>query len=351
MLDFKSIFQEKTHNFSIYPRRFGIKEGKTHLYGPPKSGKTSLALLFAKEFKNPIYIHCKDPRNQRENIQKDLLKSFLEKRLDLLILDDYEPLFELPNIKNIILITSQPHCFIPQNFQSKAIAPLNFEEYISINKNQTPINQLLNTFIKEGNLPEILNTPDHLKVTKKQELMQRIFQENYPIFQALLSFQSQNITIHQLYTYLKRSFKISKDKLYALLHSLQEQEFIHLLEHKTTKNSAKKLYFYDFSLPYAFSPEPNFQAIFENMVFFELKSQFQNLLQAHHSAHFIYQNILIFAIAFPNHIILDKLSQKYPQNHIVIIALNPLKHPHCEVIDFISFALREYQEQNVFFSK
>ncbi len=338
MQDFKSIFIQKTQGLTIFPRRFGIKEGKTHLYGPPKSGKTSLALHFAKNFKYPIYIDYQDPRNNIESLSQELLKFFLEKKLDLLIIDNYVPKFNLPNIKNIILITPSPATYIQNNFHSKQILPLSFEEYISVNKEQIPLNQLLNTFIKTGNLPELITTPEYQKISRIQEITQLIFKDDLPILYALLSYQSHTFSTNQLYIQLKKHIKISKDKLYALISDLELQGFLTLINDKKQNN--KTLYFYNFALPYALSPSPNFQAIFENMVFLELKSQNPHETIFKENNSFILQNSRFYALAFPNPSLLEKIAKNFPSS--IIIAINQAEYKNLQILDFISFALREF---------
>ncbi|WP_104697918.1 MULTISPECIES: AAA family ATPase [unclassified Helicobacter] len=346
MQELEKILEEKTQNFLLLPRRFGIKKGKTLLYGPPKSGKTSLALLFAKNYKHPIYIDCQDPRNNIDDLKNKILKAFLEKKIDLLILDNYQPIFTIPNIDNIILIhhkdlTKEGNL---TSFISKLIMPLTFEEYISLINSQENTNQLLNHFIKEGNSLESFHSLDFQKISKKQNNMMLFFKEDYATFILLLNFQSQKITTNQIYLYVKKYLKISKDKLYALLSYLQLCKIIFLVPQKDSSNFQKKLYFYDFSLPYALCPNPNFQAIFENMVFLELYQQYKEKIVYDQNTHFIVNQTLFFAIAFPNQQHIEKILKENPNKQIIIIAINKSDHPSCKIIDFISFALKEHVE-------
>lgn len=349
MQDLKRSLEEKTQNFSPLPRRFGIKKGKTFLYGPPKSGKTSLALLFTKKYKNSVYIDCQDPRNNLDDLKNKILKAFLEKKIDLLILDNYQPIFTLPNIDNIILVhhkdLTQSLDTKLQDFSSKLIMPLIFEEYISLITSQEDINQSLNRFIRDGNSLETFHSLDFQKISKKQNSMMLFFKEDYPILLLLLNFQSQKITTNQIYLYVKKYLKISKDKLYALLSHLQLCKFIFLVPQKDSSGFQKKLYFYDFSLPYALCPKPYFQAIFENMVFLELYQQYkEEEIIYDQNTHFIINQTLFFAIAFPNQQHIDKILKENSNQRILIIAINKIEHPQCKIIDFISFALKEYLE-------
>ncbi|MCE3037713.1 ATP-binding protein [Helicobacter anatolicus] len=346
MKDLASFIEEKIQGFNILPRRYSIKSGKINLYGPPKSGKTSLALDVAKTYKYAIYIDCNDPRNNTQTFTSQILKAFLEKKLELLILDNFQKSFmpTLPNITNIILITPTP-LFSFKDFHKKSILSLIFEEYISFSSSTSSLNQLFNTFLKYGNSPMNISLSDYQKNQRKQESMQLFFKENYDFFLHLLSFQSQKITTNQFYTYLKKYLKISKDKTYQILQDLENQKFIFFIAEQNAQKKAKKIYFYDFSLPYAFLSQPNFQSIFENLVFLELKNQYKGQITTSKECHFLIKEKAFFAIPFPNQKDIDRILEKNKNKEIFIITINPLEHSQCHIIDFVSFALGEYLEE------
>ncbi|STP10576.1 putative ATPase [Helicobacter cinaedi] len=249
------------------PRRYGLKKQKTFLYGASGVGKSSLAFLHSAKYKKTLYINCSDSRTNIESANALILKSFLEKNLELLIIDSYTPKISLPNLNHIILIAnSNAHC--PKDFKSKKIHALSFEEYISFDSKNLSINNLFNLFLKEGNLPEIQKLDPSYKITRKQEILQLSLKNDFDIFCSLLTMQGQKLTINHIYTILKKTHKISKDRIYPLLQSLNESGFIFLLPHHTT--SSKKLYFYDFTLPLCVQIERNFLASLENMLLLEL---------------------------------------------------------------------------------
>lgn len=290
-------FFEKIQNFVILPRRFGLKKGKIHLIGAPKCGKTSIALDFAKGFRRPVYIDCNDFRNDIETIKKSLLKLYLEKKLDILIVDNFVPNFTLPNFENIILITPSMQNWVPKDFFSKQIYPLNFEEYISFDKKNLSINTLFNHFLKDGNLPEIQYLSEYQKIPRKQEINFLALKQNINFFRLIIPYQAHKITINQIYTQLKRKIKISKDKSYELMERLSAKQVIYLVPSFIDVNKPKKIYFYDFSLPYSFSPEKSFQAIFENMIFLELIPK-NEVIFYDENFHFITQDNYAY-ICFP----------------------------------------------------
>ncbi|PAF42723.1 ATP-binding protein [Helicobacter sp. 11S03491-1] len=349
MQDLEENFLEKTQNFSILPRRFGLKRGKIHLYGAPKCGKTSIALDFAKHFKKPIYIDCKDPRVDIDLTKSLLLKIYLEKNIDILILDNYICDFPLPNLENIILITPSKNTnniTLPHDFISKQIHPLNFEEYVSFDKKNLSITTLFNHFLKDGNLPEIQYLYEYQKIPRKQEINSLAFEHKKYLFGNLLSYQARQVTTNQIYTQLKKQIKISKDKIYQYIHEFQQDQVIYFLPHIQDPSKPKKIYFYDFSLPYAFSATKSFQSIFENMIFLELLCKNKTLYYDQGCEFITQDNHAYLAFAFPTPQTIEekikKIQTKYSK--ITLITINyqsggKTPYSQWQAISFINFAL------------
>lgn len=344
----EEFFLEKIQNFGIFPRRFGLKPGKNHLFGCAKSGKTSIALDFAKTFKHPIYIDCNDPRVDLDNIKSALLKYYLEKKVDILIIDNFCSDFTLPKLENIVLITHSEDVNIPKDFLSKQIYPLSFEEYISFDKKNLSINALFNHFLKDGNLPEIQYLNEYQKISRKQEINTLAFGGDIHFFTNIIPYQSRKITTNQLYTQLKKRFKISKDTIYHLINKFQSDGTIYLLPHIDDIKKPKKIYFYDFSIPYAFCTEKSFQAIFENMVFLELFYKYNKLYYDENCDFLNNENHAFFCIPFPSpKTIEDKISRlKSNYSKITIITINydiegKINDTKYQAISFMNFALGE----------
>lgn len=260
------------------PRRFGIHAQKVHIFGAPQSGKTSIALNFARGFKNPLYMDFADLRNTDELIRQTLLKSAIEKKVDLLILDnvpsDFANLANVinsPKLANIITISQQN---LPnhkaQNFQSIEILPLNFEEFISFDAQNLNLNELFERFIKFGNLPFVLSLREAQKLEAKQKMLLSTLGQDMDIFLSLIRFQSSAVSVFQLYNILKKDGKMSKDRIYAVISDFVRRGILRSARHLTKPKAPKKAYFFDFSVKSAVSYERNFMASFENMVFLEI---------------------------------------------------------------------------------
>ena len=256
------------------PRRFGIHAQKVHIFGAPQSGKTSIALHFARGFKNPLYMDFADLRNTDSLIKQTLLKSAIEKKADLIILDnvpsDFNAHFGAEVAVITIAQTKMTNRVDLNDFIPLEIFPLNFEEFISNDAQNLNLNELFERFIKFGNLPFVLNLRDWQKLEAKQKMLISVFGENMDIFLTLLRFQSSAVSVFQLYNILKKDGKMSKNRIYSVISDFTKRGILRGVAHLTKPKAPKKAYFFDFSLKSAVSYERDFMASFENMVFLEL---------------------------------------------------------------------------------
>ncbi|WP_394988897.1 ATP-binding protein [uncultured Helicobacter sp.] len=328
----------------ILPRRYGIAHGKSFLYGPPRSGKTSLALQFALGFKKPIYIDLANRRLQSDEVQGYLLKMHLEKKVDVLVLDNYHTPIALPHIPNIVLIGQKEAC--PQDFVPKCILPLCFEEFVSFDTKNLSLKTLFNTFLKNGNLPEIQEFGAYKRLERLYEIICVAFGADTELFLALLGFQSQNTTPHRIYSQLKSTMKLSKDRIYSTLTHWQDNNVLFFLPH-SYKPNAKKLYFADFSLSHLL--HHNLAAQLENMLFLELLKLGEHGNEAlcyGDAGEFIYQHQAFVSIPFATQDLIEHRVSKMQSEHIYVITLSfegqgKVGKKHWKAINFIDFALGE----------
>ncbi|MGL2754870.1 ATP-binding protein [Helicobacter pylori] len=323
---------------------------KICLLGPMKSGKTTSALKLAKGFKNPVYINYNDMRLNKNILSSWLLKWHLEKKMDLLILDHIDRLdFSLPKLPKIVLIPNYLSPITAPDCSLRYALGLNFKEYTSFFKPNTPKNTLFNRFLRDGNaLDSLFIENEQEKILKKQENIKLAFQAYAPLMAKICAYQSKFVSAFYLYTQFKKELKTSKDTLYKLLHALEKQRIIFLVP--SFENNKTKLYLCDFALPYSLTPSPSLLSIFENMVFLELYKQFPNHeLYSHDNGIFILRNptskLALIAHAFPTpHFLEKQLLWCHKQGFlkIAIVSINapiaatntPYKH-----LNFIDFSL------------
>lgn len=350
----KTYLEESPH---ILPRRYGIKP-QSFLYGAPSVGKSALALLYSRAYKNTLYINCADCRTDIASAHNFITNHSVLNTFDCLIIDNYTPHLRLPSIENMLLLAQSPtDC--PEGFQTKHIRALSFEEYVSFdNKNQS-IDHLFKSFLKDGNLAQMITLPTYLKIPRKQEILKLALKNDFMLFAALLPLQAQKLSPHHIYTLLKKSHKVSKDRIYPLLHIWQECGIIYLLPHLMA--SHKKLYFYDFTLPLCVSNSKNLQAMLENMLFLELLAfceRYGVSTDIHYGdmGEFICALGVFIFLPFANEEnIPPKLAKlKAPYKHIYVITFDfegrgsiREKSLEWEAMSFIDFAL-EFSPKNGF---
>ncbi|WP_285759009.1 ATP-binding protein [Helicobacter heilmannii] len=256
-----------TQGKSLKPRNIPVTPS-TLFYGGPKAGKSSIALLNAAAHKRPVFVDCTDVRLSLAELAKALPLFCQDKGVDLLILKHPPKDFPLLNLPTFLTQSTPKNA--PKGFKIQAILPLSFAEFVRFLKKEP--STLLARFLKEGNLPELLFCPTSEIALKKQALCALAFKDKTPLFKALLPYQARSLSTHHLYTQLKKTLKISKDHLYAFIAFLQESHT--LLSLASLKATRPKLYFYDFSLPYAFSYTHPLPPVFENMLALELIHHF-----------------------------------------------------------------------------
>lgn len=349
--------KERKHN-RYFARKLTLpfdKQKIINIYGAPKVGKTTFAKGCSIDFKKPFSIDCSDIRLEAHiaDIAQSLPHFIANNPVDLLILDNVnnisyfeKSLITLQTYNNltIILISNTP--LLENAFHLRG---LDFEEFIGFSHSNHSTEQLFNLFLLDGTLPEICLLDESKKGQRKREII--MLNEHATILKALLPFMGHSVTIHQLYTHLKKTQPISKDTLYKVTKKYTDEGIIMWLPQLNHHNAPKKLYFWDFSLFNAISYERNFVALFENMIFLELVKLNQAVLYSS-SLDFLFLDkkgmIGIIAAPFLSQISIQKRIQKAYNAHrelrqIIIITLSSnFEHQepiHCIALPFWEFAL------------
>ncbi|PAF45854.1 ATP-binding protein [Helicobacter sp. 11S02629-2] len=238
---------------------------KTLIYGPPFSAKTTLARELASRYKSSFYIDLSLTKTSK---QEKLLHDALEKAsfdlshgdkdlaesYDIYIFDNFEnEVSLLQGLKNAIVISKQ---FIDLK-DYKGIKTFSFD-YATLKER---FECSLPSFIKHGNNPSLYEASEAKRSNLKYQSLKLALGEDLEVFLHLLEWQSCKISFNFLYKKLRLHMKISKDRIYFILHKLEDQSIIF------TKTN--RLYFYDFSLGVSLGLS-TFMQSFENMVFLEL---------------------------------------------------------------------------------
>ncbi|WP_104740452.1 ATP-binding protein [Helicobacter bizzozeronii] len=306
----------------VLAMRFYTLKPSMLLYGPPKSGKNSLALCLGRAFKKVVYVDFQDARLV-DSMHVHIRTFCNTNPLDLLILNRPPADFTPPSVPTIIIDSTPINA--PAHFVCQPTMPLNFAEFTHFCKKEP--STLLARFLKEGNLPATLFLPPHAKIRYKQDICALNFGVHFDLFKALLFFQAKSISTHHLYTQLKKHLKTSKDTLYFFLATLQKSLTLFLIP--SYFKAPPKFYFYDFALPYAFSHTHSLAPVFENMVALELIRHFGLKALRYHKTCLIVQGsnpFACFPYAFPTPESLEHhlslLLKALPPMPILVISIN-----------------------------
>lgn len=282
---FEKLLAETPRKITAFERKISLPDSDALIYGPPESGKTTAALLYASQKKGGyIYVNLKDLRLKNPDIAT-LFRFCNSKNISTLILDGYKnDTLPLDDKIQTILITEYKSDI--EGTDPIRIGGLDFEEYLSFFERHTPqkkeedlqderIAQIFAHYIKDGVNPQKIFLPEYKKIKFSQDTIQKIAenQTEFLILCTLFKKTASKLSLLQIFTMLKNEYKISKDFFYDYCEKLKQKEIVHFVEKFDVKNGPKKIYPYDFAFKSAVDFEKDFSAVFENMVFLELRSR------------------------------------------------------------------------------
>lgn len=273
MLEF--FYNDSAFPKSTFPRKYslvGLEHSKIQLIAPRKCGKTALLyeLISTLPKKNTLFIDLND---SRIHLDEQELKDFCrQKKIENLLIDNYYYNFELPNVAQII-ITSEYEAPM-EGFLKHKLYGLDFEEFLSFQKNPSNIAHIFSIYLKEGVLPEISLLHESQRIHRLQEIPKLIFNtaQEEDIFRFLFSFLGFEVSVHQLFSLYKREEKISKDRFYEVFKNFTERGLIYLLPKHGGKSKGGKLYFFDYGLINANLLKRDVLKNIQNLVFLEFLS-------------------------------------------------------------------------------
>ena len=307
-------------NFSkvnFMERKTKITESKTLISGAFKTGKSYLIYDFLSTFKpkDYLYIDFSDLRNDPTEVAKNLEKFIKMNEITVLVLENLDFDFELPSCENIIIPTKTPINL--KGFKNIIISALDFEEYLLHDNRHQNITQSFNSFLKFGNIPELINYEDHKKINRLQEIieLQCKNETQYEIFKILIENIDEKKSLFQLFNTLKSKIKISKDKFYETCKIYENNKSIYFLQKYNQEKSVKKIYCYNHSFLNAISHVKKFKNEFSNMIFLELINKYKDIYYLDSIDFYIKsKNIAIIPIPFFNRFLMNNALKKIIKN-------------------------------------
>jgi len=243
-------YQNQLPNSDFFiPRKCNLSaKGNMNLYGVRGSGKTSLVLdyLAQAEQKQVLYIDMEDPNLTFNDLDTHTLQSHINNNnIQILVLDHYseEYLISFPNISQLITVTRTPIEDI--NFIGIELFPLDYEEFLAFESTPTQ-NQGFNHFLRSGTLPLIARSQKNIQHTMKTFYRASFDLQEQKLLLVLAQHHTKHLTTHQIYTFAKEKFKVSKDWLYRTIKNFANEKLIIFIDDKYHK-SGKKMLIFDFA--------------------------------------------------------------------------------------------------------
>ena len=275
----EQIYEINFNKINFLERKISITEPNTILLGPPKSGKTYLIYDYLGQFDDEeyIYIDLDDCKNDKDEIVKYLGDFINEHHIKVLVLENYEFDFDLPKVTSTIITTDKKQTL--EGFSKLYIYPLDFEEFLLFDTKHQNTSYSFNSFLKFGNFPEILEYSEQKKTKRNYEICQLYSKDNtiLQILFLLIKSAGEKKSIYQLFTQLKKSMKISKDKFYKTCEELEDNKVIYFIPKYEHEKAVKKLYVFNHALIDMVSYKKNFNNLFKNMVFLELNRRYTDI--------------------------------------------------------------------------
>lgn len=231
------------------PRKCSLLENADiNLFGVRGSGKTYIVLDYLAETENieMLYIDFDDPNLIFNTLTTLALQQYIDKNaIKILILDHYieGSLSHFPNVLQLIVITRialQLNTLIPIE-----LFPLDYEEFLAF-ENIAMHAQGFNHFLRSGTLPLLANTQKTHTLTMKDFFKSSFTQQEQKLLLILAQHHTKHLTTHQLYTFAKEKFRVSKDWLYQTIKSFTNEKLILFIDDRYEK-SGKKMLLFDFA--------------------------------------------------------------------------------------------------------
>ena len=223
-------------------------KGDINLYGVRGAGKTTiiLDLIHEENEETTLYIDLEDPNLIFNTLSTLSLQQHIDREgITLLILDHYKegylPYF--PNVERLIVLSRIP--LEDKELSPVELFPLDYEEFLAFETSAVQSN-VFNHFLRSGTLPMIAKS-QKTSMQAMKTFLQSSFDENeQKLLLILAQHHTKHLTTHQIYTFAKEKFKVSKDWLYKTMKLFTQEKLVLFIEDRYQK-SGKKMLLFDFA--------------------------------------------------------------------------------------------------------
>jgi len=241
-------------------------EGNINLYGARGSGKTALVLDYLQEQgAQTLYLDLEDPNLILNTLDTLPLQDYIDEfKINALIFDHYEKgmIDDLPRVARTVIVSRTP--LHKKGFDTLQLFPLDFEEFFAFEQANSAT-LAFNHFLKAGTLPAMAGHTDNTTLAMKQFFQQQFSPNEQSLILILARHNTQPMTTHQIYSFTKEHFRISKDFVYQAIKHFQEEGLLFFIDN-VIKRSGKKMLMYDFAFVKYLTAYQPFGTQFDTMI-------------------------------------------------------------------------------------
>lgn len=237
-----------------------------NLYGARGTGKTALVLDYLRERDtHTLYIDLEEPNLILNTLDTLPLQDYIDEfKIKELILDHYEEgmMDELPTVTRTVIVSRIP--IKESHFVHQQLFTLDYEEFFSF-IHASSASQAFNHFFKAGTLPAMAKHSNNTTLAMKQFFQQQFSPNEQSLILILARHNTQPMTTHQIYSFTKEYFRISKDFVYRAIKHFQEEGLLYFIDN-AIKRSGKKMIMYDFAFVKYLTTQQPFGTQFDSMI-------------------------------------------------------------------------------------
>ena len=238
-----------------------------NLYGVRGAGKTAIVLdlIIQEDSVNTLYIDMQDPNLIFTTLTTLALQQYIDRfGITLLILDHYDDpsLESFPNVERLIIlsrISLQDKTLTPVE-----LFPLDYEEFLAFESSLSQ-NRGFNHFLRSGTLPLLARSQKNATQTMKLFFLSAFDSNEQKLLLILAQQHTKHLTTHQIYTFAKEKFKVSKDWLYKTMKHFVEEKLV-LFINDSYQKSGKKMLLFDFAFAKYLTTGQPFIIQFDTMI-------------------------------------------------------------------------------------
>jgi hypothetical protein len=251
----------------VYRKTEISPSGDINLFGVRGSGKSAMLIEYLQEEDEDttLYIDMEEPNLIFDEITPLSLQRYIDRNgITLLALDHYEAghLERFPNVDRLIVVTRPP--LEDAQFTPMELFPLDYEEFLAFESTPSATNAF-NHYLKSGTLPAMARSHRSTILQMKQFWQSHFTPNEQKLLLILAQHHTKHLTTHQIYSFAKEKFKVSKDWLYKTIKSYTEEKLLLFINDRYQKGG-KKMILFDFAFAKYLTTGQPFITQFDTMV-------------------------------------------------------------------------------------